>query len=286
MAKYPVAMFFYAASFLLFFTACQKETENETSNGARTELNVSYGTDTAQRMDVYLPANRSADSTKVVIMVHGGSWTSGDKGELTPYVDSFKRRLPNYAIININYRLASSTRPLSASESDVKAAVDFIATQATEWGIHKNAMALLGVSAGAHLALLQGYKQTAPVKMKAVVDFFGPTDLVAMYQQPWHPLVPLLLTSVTGTTPGANLAAYQAASPVQFVRADNPPTLILHGDADEVVHISQSYALKARLDAAGVVNQMQVYGGEGHGWFGVKMKQSFDLVQTFLRTHL
>lgn len=285
--KHPLLMLFYVAFSLLFFTACQKETVSENEAGqAKAVLNVSYGGDTAQKMDVYLPAKRSADSTKVVVMIHGGSWTSGDKGELAAYVDTFKRRLPHMAIININYRLASSTQPLTASEGDVKAAIDFIAANSNTWGIHKNAIGLLGVSAGGHLALLQAYKQTAPVGIKAVVDFFGPTDLVAMYQQPWHPLVTVLLASVTGSTPEANLALYQSLSPVQFVAAGNPPTFILHGGKDEVVHISQSYALKNKLDAAGVVNQMQVYPLEGHGWYGANMKHSFDLVETFFKTHL
>jgi acetyl esterase/lipase len=192
LVKHPLQMLFYIVFSVLFLTACQKETdtENETQK-AKTELNVSYGTDTAQRMDVYLPPNRSADSTKVVVMIHGGSWTSGDKRELDAYVDTFKRRMPHVAIININYRLASSTQPFPASEGDVKSAIDFIATKAAAWGIQKNSIGLLGVSAGAHLALLQAYKQTSPVRIKAVVDFFGPTDLVAMYNQPWHPLVPV-----------------------------------------------------------------------------------------------
>lgn len=280
-------MLFYMLFSLVFLASCQKDTDVEDeAQQAKTELNVSYGTDTAQKMDVYLPPNRSADSTKVVVMIHGGSWTSGDKSELAAYVDTFKRRMPHIAIININYRLASSTQPFPASEQDIKNAIDFIATKAEAWRIQKNAIGLLGVSAGAHLGLLQAYKQPSQVRIKAVVDFFAPTDLVAMYQQPWHPLVPVLLSVVTGTTPSANLAAYQASSPVQFVAGDNPPTLILHGDADEVVHISQSYALKTKLDAAGVVNQMQVYPQEGHGWFGAKMKHSFDIVETFLRKHL
>jgi acetyl esterase/lipase len=285
-AKHPLLLLFYVV-FSLVFTACQKETASVAEErGAKTTLNVSYGADTAQRMDVYLPLNRSADSTKVVVLIHGGSWTSGDKAELAAYVDTLKRRLPHIAIININYRLASSTRPLTAPEEDVKAAVNFIAANSGDWGIHKNAIGLLGVSAGGHLALLQAYKQTTPVRIKAVVDFFGPTDLVTMYQQPWHPLVQVLLSSLIGTIPGINLAAYQASSPVQFVAASNPPTLILHGGADEVVAISQSYALKNKLDAAGVVNQMQVYPLEGHGWYNANMKHSFDLVETFLRTYL
>lgn len=286
-SQHPVAMLFFIASFLLLFTSCQKEDRTgDGVQGAKTILNVAYGSDTAQRMDVYLPAGRSDAETRVIVMIHGGSWTSGNKFDLAPYVDTFKRRMSNLAIINIGYRLASGTRPFPVPEQDVKAAIEYIVSNAADWDINEERIGLLGVSAGAHLALLQAYKQTAPVRIKAVVDFFGPTDLVTMYRQPWHPLVPLLLTGVTGTTPDANLALYQSSSPLQFVTAQSPPTFILHGGADEVVHISQSTALKTKLDAAGVTNQLQVYPTEGHGWFGANMTHSFNLVQAFLNTHL
>lgn len=284
-AKPFSTLFLFFVSALFTFTACQKETKVD-EDAAKAILNVSYGTDTAQKMDVYLPANRSAANTKVVVLVHGGSWTSGNKVDLAAYIDSFKRRLPDLAIINIGYRLASSTRTFPVPEQDVNAAVAFIADNAEAWGISKANIGLLGVSAGAHLALLQAYKQSNLVRIKAVVDFFGPTDLTAMYRQPWHPLVTALLQMITGATPETNEAIYQNSSPVNFVTAQSPPTLILHGTADEVVDISQSQALKARLDAAGVPNQMLVYPGEGHGWFGPKMTHSFNQVEAFLRTHL
>ncbi|MGV3657004.1 MAG: prolyl oligopeptidase family serine peptidase, partial [Chitinophagaceae bacterium] len=247
---------------------------------------VSYGGGDRQKMDIYQPAGRSKETTKAIVLIHGGSWTSGNKTDLTAYVDSFKKRMPDLAIININYRLAGNGVTLAAAEQDVKAAIEAIAGSAGEWGINKDAIGMLGVSAGAHLALLHAYKQTSPVGIKAIVDFFGPTDLVTMYQQPWHPLVTLLLNMATGTTPDADMEMYRNLSPIQFVTAQSPPTLILHGDADEVVAVSQSIALKAKLDAAGATSQMQVYEREGHGWYGAKMAHSFDLVQAFLNQHL
>src|SRR5215218_9499094 len=88
--------------------SCQKETSianNNTNVEAKTTLNVAYGTDPLQNMDIYLPAGRSTATTKVMIMIHGGAWASGDKTELNPYVDTMKRRMPDYALFNINYRL-------------------------------------------------------------------------------------------------------------------------------------------------------------------------------------
>ena len=278
----------YSVLFMSLLSSCQKENNNTEKEElpAKAIANVSYGGHDQQKMDVYLPAGRSETSTKAIVLIHGGSWTSGNKTELAAYVDTFKKRMPNLAIININYRLATNGILFPAPEQDVNAALAFIANSASEWDINKNNIGLLGVSAGAHLALLQAYKQNSPVQIKAVIDFFGPTDLVNMYRQPWHPLVITLLNMVTGTTPDANLEMYTQSSPINFVTAQSAPTLILHGSADEVVAVSQSNALKAKLDAAGVQSQLQIYEREGHGWFGAKMTHSFDLVQAFLNKHL
>ncbi|MBK8496196.1 MAG: alpha/beta hydrolase [Chitinophagaceae bacterium] len=95
----------------------------------KTTLNVAYGTDPLQKMDIYLPANRSVATTKVIILIHGGAWISGDKSEFNPaIIDSLKNRVPDYAIFNINYRLGAlpTTNVFPTQELDVKAAVEFI----------------------------------------------------------------------------------------------------------------------------------------------------------------
>jgi acetyl esterase/lipase len=249
----------------------------------KTMLNVSYGTDSLQTMDVYLPANRSAEKTKSLILVHGGGWTSGSKADFAAYLDSFKTRLPHYAIFNINYRLANGGHLFPAQEHDVKAAVDFIVENAEDYNVSNDRFSLLGFSAGAHLALLQAYKYTSP-KIKAVVDYFGPTDLVAMYQRPWHPLVPLALQMITGTTPEKNSRLFEEASPANYVSESSPPTLILHGAKDVVVNVSQSKLLADKLKASGVKHELRVYPNEGHGrWYGQALVSSFDRIETFLK---
>src|SRR3954454_2330334 len=175
---------------------------------AETKIDVAYGKDSLQRMDIYLPAGRTSNVTKSLILIHGGGWNSGDKSNFAVYIDSFKHRLPDYAIFNINYRLVSSNHIFPVQENDVKAAVNFITTHAEEFEINKNKLVLVGASAGAHLALLQAYKNTEP-KIKAVVDFFGPTDLITMYNHPWHSMIPHLLKMVTGTTLSANPDLYK-----------------------------------------------------------------------------
>lgn len=274
---------FYLLFSMSMFSSCNKGGVENTSPNiiAETKLNVAYGSDTAQRMDIYLPASRSATTTKSVILIHGGGWNSGSKSDFATYIDTFKKRMPDYAIFNLNYRLVSHTNLFPTQEQDVKKAIDFIAAHAEEYGVNKEKFVLLGASAGAHLALLQAYKYPDP-KIKAVIDFFGPTDLTVMYQQPWHQMIPYLLQTLTGTTPMANPELYRQSSPAYFVNAQSTPTLILQGGADYVVNPSQSQLLKEKLQQAGVVHEMVLYPREGHGWFGANLSHSFDKIEAFL----
>jgi len=276
------------ASLILF--SCKKEGSNGTpqpvSLPEKTELNVSYGADAAQKMDIYLPKDRSTAATKVIILIHGGGWTQGDKSEFTPFVDTLKKRLPGYAIININYRLANGTANFfPTQENDVKAAIQFIYDKRNEYLI-SDKYVLLGASAGGHLALLHAYKNTTPVKIKAVVDFYGPTDLVDMYNNPINPLVPLLLLQVTGGTPTTHASLYTQSGPINFVNAQSPPTIILHGGADIVVPFSQSVLLRTKLLTFGVTNQYVFYPTENHGWVGANLTDSFDKITVFLNTNV
>ena len=269
-------------------TSCQQNSvvaAEEKNLSARIHRDVAYGKDTAQRMDIYLPANRSADSTKIIVLIHGGGWTSGNKSEFAAYIDSFKKRLPDYAIFNMNYRLFNGNNRFPTQENDVKAAMEFITSHADEYHVNTNKIVLLGASAGGHLALLQAYKYSNP-KIKAVIDFFGPTDLTAMYEHPWHPLVTYALNMVTGTTPMANAELYIQSSPVNFVTHTTPPTLILHGGKDQMVNVSQSRALKNKLEQAGVVHELVVYPGQQHGWHGTSLSNSFDRIEAFLEKNV
>ena len=282
----------FAITTLLFFS-CKKSTSDAglilepAILQASTQQNIAYGTDPLQKMDVYLPGGRSA-ATKVLIMIHGGGWSTGDKSELTVYVDTMKKRLPDYAIININYRLvANTTNTFPTQENDVKAALDFIYSKRNEFKI-SDKYVLLGVSAGAHLALLQAYKYTSPVKIKAVVDFFGPTDMAAMYNDPASIFAPPSSISqlFNGVTPALNPMVYSQSSPITFANAQAVPTIILHGGADPLVKVTQATTLRDKLISFNIANQYVFYPTLGHGWAGADLTDSFNKIQAFLTLYV
>ena len=282
----------FAITTLLFFS-CKKSTSDAglilepAILQASTQQNIAYGTDPLQKMDVYLPGGRSA-TTKVLVMIHGGGWSTGDKSELTVYVDTMKKRLPDYAIININYRLVvNTTNTFPTQENDVKAALDFIYSKRNEFKI-SDKYVLLGVSAGAHLALLQAYKYTSPVKIKAVVDFFGPTDMAAMYNDPASIFAPPSSISqlFNGATPASNPMVYSQSSPITFANAQAVPTIILHGGTDPLVKVTQATTLRDKLISFNIANQYVFYPTLGHGWAGADLTDSFNKIQAFLTLYV
>ena len=251
--------------FITMLSSCQKDiSSSQPGNGtvaAATMLNVAYGADPLQDIDVYLPAGRAAATTKVMVLLHGGAWTGGDKTDLTAYIDTLKSRLPGYAIFNINYRLSANPQNIfPTQENDVKAAMDFIFSKSATYLV-SDKYALVGVSAGAHLAMLQGFKYTSPVKPKAIASFSGPSDLIDLYHNPpgGNTLVSLALADAVGAFPEQDSLLYATSSPVNFITSASPPTIIFQGGQDPLVSTAQALEVQTKLTNAGVINQYVFY---------------------------
>ena len=276
---------------ILSLTSCKKDDSapgidiNPTVNAVSLS-NVSYGSASLQKMDVYLPANRSTAQTKAIIMIHGGGWTTGDKADYKKFADTLQKRFSDHAVFNINYRLSAFPNNLfPTQEMDVKAAVEFIYSKRNEYFI-SDKFAMIGESAGAHLAMLYAYKYNSPVKIKAVASFFGPTDLTDMYNNPvnGNNTISLGLAQAVGSTPIMNPTIYTQSSPVTFITsATAVPTIFLHGSLDALVSPSQSVLAKDKLLTAGIQAQYVLYPGKDHGfdWDDLTFKDAFNKIQAF-----
>ncbi|MFM6924193.1 MAG: alpha/beta hydrolase fold domain-containing protein [Ferruginibacter sp.] len=289
---FPISVFF-----LVLFSSCGKG-DDDLGGGvvpapvaARTTMDTSYGSDSKQKMDIYLPANRTTASTKVIVMIHGGAWIGGDKADYATNIDSLKKRLPDYAIFNINYRLAAvpATNVFPTQENDIKAAIDFIYNNRTTFLI-SDKFVLLGASAGGHLSLLQAYKYQTP-KIKAVIDYCGPTDMVAMYNDyPAGSPNQLGIGLLMSGTPATNAALYASSSPLTFTTTANAcPTIIFQGTADLIVNANtQSVALKNKLTTATIANEYYPYAGLGHvdSWTAPTFTDTYNKIQAFLATYV
>lgn len=245
-------------------------------------LDVAYGVAPLQKADVYLPALRNA-KTKTLVIIHGGGWTAGDKSDYNGYVSEFQNKLPDYAIVNVNYRLVTyDSTYFPMEESDILSAIQFVLNKASDYHISKDII-LLGASAGAHLALLQGYKHSDVLQPKGIISFFGPTDLSDLFVHYKDNTIPWVLQKIMGGTLQETPEAFMEASPINYVSSTSAPTLMLHGDADPLVPVAQAQALQTKLNSLHVANKLVIYPGEGHGWTGPDLTDSFQKVEDFIR---
>ena len=263
----------------LMISSCKK---NDVSSVQQTKvdslpsasyLDVSYGNDAQQKMDVYLPAKRN-ERTRLVIIIHGGGWSAGDKSDFTNFINEFQNRLTGYALANLNYRLVTANgNYFPTQENDILSAVEFLKSKTKDYNISQDYI-FVGISAGAHLALLQGYKHNDVLQPKGIVSFFGPVDLERLYDNS-DASIPDQLKFIMNATLEANQNIFFESSPINYVTDKSAPTLMLHGDKDVLVPIEQAYMLQQKLEANGVFNKLIVYPGEGHGWTGDDLSDSF-----------
>jgi acetyl esterase/lipase len=271
----------------IIFSSCKKEdvsTVGQLKNdslAAANFLDVSYGNDALQKMDVYLPANRN-EKTRLVVIIHGGGWSAGDKKDFNNFISEFQKRLPGYALANLNYRLVTATgNYFPTQENDIKSAIEFLKNKTSDYSISQEYI-YVGISAGAHLALLQGYKHNDVLQAKGIVSFFGPVDLERLYENS-DGSIPDQLKYIMNATLDVDPNIFFDSSPINFVTSKSAPTLLLHGDKDVLVPIEQAYMLQHKLEENGVFNRLIVYPGQGHGWEGKDLTDSFFQVEAFIK---
>jgi acetyl esterase/lipase len=280
--------YYLTLGLVLIFSSCKKENlgsvQQPTQNDSLQAVNyadVSYGNSEQQKLDVYLPAARN-ENTRMVIIIHGGGWNSGDKSDFNSYITEFQKRLPGYAFANLNYRLVTASgNYFPTQENDINAAITFLKNQSSEYKISQNFI-FLGISAGAHLALLQAYKHNDVLQPKGIVSFFGPSDLERLYVNS-DKSIPEQLKFIMNATLEVNPNIFFESSPINYVNANSAPTLLLHGDNDMIVPIEQAYMLQDKLEEKGVFNKLVVYPGQAHGWGGKDLSDSFYQVETFIK---
>ncbi|WP_338101631.1 alpha/beta hydrolase [Psychroserpens algicola] len=249
----------------------------------RQELNVSYGTDSDQVFDIYLPANRTL-ATKVMILVHGGGWTSGDKSDMDPFKDIMLQDLPDIAIVNINYRLADeNNQPYPMQIDDITSVVNLLKANQNDYVISDD-FAFLGTSAGAHLSMLWSYAFDTDNNVKMVASVVGPTNFTdPAYLENDDPILQELIDTFGIDT---SIEYLEEISPYHQVTAASPPTILFYGGQDPLIPTSQGLDMETQLANLGVTHQFTLYPNAGHGWIGLELIDTWTKLKAFTETHL
>lgn len=222
---------------------------------------------TEVKMDIYFP-EKERKALPCVVVIHGGAWMSGRKEDMAEMCELIARR--GMVAATIDYRLAPKYK-WPAQLDDSQAAVRYLRNHARELGIDKNRIGAAGASAGAHLALLLGFRDTRDQnttlfstessKVKVVFDLFGPSDFSRDFPATLDPVY----FALTGKKRADASDVIKEASPATYINSDCAPVFILHGKADALVPIAQSERLEALLKEAKVEVKSNFVEGMNHG---------------------
>jgi acetyl esterase/lipase len=265
---------------------------------SRVLRDIEYGTVGEQRLllDLHLP-EKTGKPVPLIIYVHGGAWRSGSKKDvpIAPLVAK------GFAIASVDYRL-TPVAPFPANVHDIKAAIRFLRAKAADHDCDPKRFIIAGSSAGGHLAALVGVSNGlkeleggiggppgVSSDVQAIVSFYGAANLQSILSQSTphglsvrEPALQLLL----GGQPAEKPALARLASPVVHVDANDPPLLLIHGDADPQMPIEQSRELLAAYERARRPVTMHVIQGGKHGGKEFYDEARIALMKEFLDKQL
>jgi len=253
-------------------------------------MNIEYGSvnGTPLLLDIYVPDNPTVTPMPAIIWIHGGSWESGDK--FPSEVRALAQR--GFLGVSINYRL-SGEAAFPAAVEDCKSAVRWLRANAEKYNIDPDRIGLWGESAGGHLAMMVGCAdETAGLegngdwaefssRVQAVCSYYGVSDLAKQYEYYKEifatdngPVIQFM-----GGTPEERPDTYTLASPINHVTSDDPPLLLVHGDLDTTVPLTQSRTMHQAFQQAGLDSALTMVTGAGHGFNKGRMSPSPAQIQ-------
>jgi acetyl esterase/lipase len=243
------------------------------------------------RFDHYRPLP-VREAVPAVVFVHGGGWMRGDPSQAAGNALHLAHR--GIATVAISYRLAPAHR-FPAPLDDLRRGLRWVRSHADELGIDPERIALLGLSAGAHLVMLAHLGgripelapdlpeelREVPETVRAVVAHYGPYDLARRRSE----MVDALLGPRAGDVAWARLA-----SPVEHATHATAPILLVHGTGDRLVSWHESERMQAELQAAGAASELLLLEGAPHAfqvdWRGEANRRANAAMDAFLDRHL
>ncbi|MCL6258086.1 alpha/beta hydrolase [Aquiflexum sp. TKW24L] len=294
--------------FVSHSTHSQQSGKINTDHIKKKWLDLEYATiSPAQKLDIYLPDEKGKGPYPIIISIHGGAFMFGDKADsqLKPMLEGLKH---GYAVVSINYRMSGEAL-FPKNINDVKAAIRWIKANANQYNLNANKVALWGGSAGGNLSALAGtsgdVKELEDMslgnadqssRVEAVVNWFGPTDFLAMDDQlretgngtPDHSEANSPESKVLGQKITEIPEKVKEANPETYITSDDPPFFIQHGTKDHLVPTQQSINFAKKLEA--VLGKEKVtlvlLEGSKHGGPAFETPENIKLVFVFLDAYL
>lgn len=241
------------------------------------------------KLDVYRRKG-TTDPQPTLIWIHGGGWTGGTKDSAIMQFMPFLEK--GWNVVNVEYRLARVSLAPAAVE-DCLCALRWVAQNAKQYGIDTSRLVTSGGSAGGHLALTTGMiPESAGLdrecpgpplpKVAAILNWYGITDVNDLLDGPNRKAYAVAWLA---SMPNKEEIA-RRVSPLTYVRADLPPIITVHGDADPTVPYQHAVRLQAALEKAGVPHQLITIPGGKHGNFtAAERVKAYPAIWAFLEKY-
>ena len=259
--------------------------------GADVAKNFAYDTVASRQvMDIYIPKNAKGSARDVLLFIHGGSWTGGDKSAYAGGCAEMVKQ--GLVCATMNYRLFDSNKGIQQDITfwdmvdDIDSALIALKAELIQRGITPKRLVISGASAGGHLTMLYAYTHsiTSPIPLAFIMPDAGPADFTdpGYFEAPRSPAQSYLLSSmilkeaVTAETFALVTDKLLAVSPISYITANAPPTLLRYGGQDDLVPASNGQRMKAKLDSVGVRNDLLIYERSGHALDNIANKPGTD----------
>jgi glycerophosphoryl diester phosphodiesterase len=215
-------------------------------------------------MDAYLPSDY--EDARVIVYLHGGGWTGGDKSEFPKALVEELVGKRKYIVVSMNYRLVKDGKNLfPAQVEDISKALKLISGNAKKYHYRANEFALMGGSAGAHLAMLYAYGYDGDHQIKTVVDFWGPTDLADKAVRADNPDADSKVVALLGVADPQAQICHDASPYYRVSKETGVPTILFHGGEDPLVHYTQAEKMYKKLLELGIPAEYDFYPHDKHG---------------------
>lgn len=257
----------------------------KTEASYRKKLDVPYSmTYPEDVLDVYFP--KVYDSAKVLLYIHGGSWTSGDKSEFPASLVEELVGKRKYIVVSMNYRLIKEGKNRFPSQmEDVASAMRFLTMAAKKFHFNAKEFALMGGSAGAQMAMLYAYGYDVNKQVKTVIDLWGPTDFTdPSVREPGTDADRISVNLLGETDPQAKIA-FDASPYHKATKESAVPSVFFHGGSDPLVHVSQAEKMYKKLLSLQVPAKLEIYPNEKHGISGAVRPDLFAKVIAWLEEY-
>jgi acetyl esterase/lipase len=270
-------------SFLMFAACVCGSLAARAGDEIEITKDVVYGTGAGEELKLDIAAPKGLDHrVPAIVAIHGGGWMQGQRQDM---YEVMKRAAKHgFVAATVSYRLAPKHR-FPAQIEDVKCAARYLRSHADELKIDPDHIGAIGISAGAHLAMMLGTLDPSDgmegdgghpdvsSKVQAVVSFVGPVNLV---RTSYTDTQEQILEAFFGGKPLNKIADCRRASPIVYINEGDAPMLLFFGTKDPLINADQAQQISQALTDANVPGRVEMLLGAGHGWTGEELERTLE----------